>query len=480
MITKQIGNCQGKLWHCADTNGNEKFSVFADTLISLSQDVFAGRLNTQTFIFKGDPFQIKSIEKNVQIKRGNPEYYLQEKSGLIQLSPLKGEIKNQSKKFDKVSFWNDQLLARTSGKWFYQPSKPEELLIDSFRIGENQLILFIPNGLVKIDMDLRQKFIPVSGKEKILSPGLNFVKIDNTWIPLESGIPIPERGKSFWWGNNILVDSSKGVTYVEGQSFSVKLRSDSIKAISKNFLLIKDRKQQIIITSLGKKIKLLHFSDIVIVSDTQVAVKNKKNWILIGLSGQKYNVNTSISTLKSLRGGNIIVKAGKRYGFIDPGGFIRISCRYDSVLDFEENLAGAKLGNSWGFLDKNERLQIQPNFQKVSSFLNGLAVVKKNEKCGLISTGGQFATPLDYEEILPFTPTGWLLRRGNWWGYATKNGEITITPRFFNIIGATSTLMKIQRDGKSGLMNRSGKLILDLEYKFIQVDKEFSNIIFYQ
>jgi len=383
-------------------------------------------------------------------------------------------------RFEEIKFWNNQILAKTKKNWLFQPGKPEELACDSFRIGNNQLFLFVENGFVKIGLDLKQKFIPISGKEKKLSPAGNFVKIENTWIPIDSGIPIPERGKSFWWGNNILVDSSKGKTYVEGQNFSVKVPTDSITVISESFLLLKNSKESFLVTNRGKKIKIPTSSEIVSVSDTQCAIKTKKNWILIGLSGQKNNINPSVTSVKFLQNGYICVQAGKRFGFIDPGGFIRIACRYDSVLGFEENLVGAKLGNSWGFLDQNERLQIQPNFQKVSSFLNGLAVVQKKEKYGLLSSTGQFSVPLEYDEILPIQNNGWLIRKGKWWGYATKKGEITITPRFFNIIGATSTLMKIQRDGKTGLISRSAKMVLDLQFKRIHIDTKSSTLLYYQ
>ena len=468
------------MWNCADTNGLQKFSVFADTLFSLNQNLFAGKVGEQTFVFKEDPFQIETIQKDIRVKKGNSEYYIIEKSGFMYLEPIRGLVKNPRKQFDEIRFWNDQILARSAKKWLFQPGKPEELAVDSFRVGENKLILFVKNGIVKVGLDLNQKFISTPEKDKIFSPAFNFVKIENTWVPLDSGIPIPERGKSFWWGDNILVDSSKGIGYIEGQIFSVKLRADSFSIINKRFLFLRNSRESFLITDEGKKIKIPKALNVVSISDSQCAIKTKKKWILIGISGQKSNVNSSVTALRHLRNGYISVQAGKRYGFIDPGGFIRIACRYDSVLEFEENLAGAKLGNNWGFLDQNERLQIQPNFKKVSSFLNGLAVVQKNEKYGLISSGGQFVLDLDFDEILPFHQNGWLIRRGKWWGYATKKGEITITPRFFNIIGANSTLMKIQRDGKAGLINRSGKLILDVQFKFISVETEFSNLLYYR
>ncbi len=387
--------------------------------------------------------------------------------------------KNSLRNFDEVQFWNNQILVRIGKKWLFQPGKSEELFADSFKFFKDNLILLVENGLVKIDASLKQKFFPISSKEKALSPNGNFVKIDNIWVPIDSGVPIPERGKSIWWKENILVDKSNETVYVESSNFSIKFTADSFSIIDNSFLYIKTKKEAYLVTYLGSKIKIPNISQIVSVSDTQCAYKTKNNWELISISGQKNNVNQSITAIGNSRNGYIKAKAGKRFGLIDLNGFIRIACRYDSLLAFEENLIGAKIGNSWGFLDQTERLKIQPNYSNVSSFKNGLAVVQKNEKHGLITPEGSFILGLDYDEIVPFGKKGWLVRKGKFWGFAKKNGKITISPRFFNIIEATLTLMKIKRDEKYGLISESGNMILDLKFKSILIDPETLNVFYY-
>ncbi len=451
-------------------------------MFPISNDQFAGKIGNQSFIFKDDPFQIKSLEKNIKIFKGNSEFYIVEKSGGLQLHPLqlKGNTKNYLRNFDEIRFWNNQILARIGQKWHFQPGKSEELVADSFKFFKDQLILLVENGLIKVDIELKQKFFPISSKEKVLSPLGNFAKVDNIWVPIDSGIAIPERGKSIWWKKNILIDKSNDIVYIESPNFSLKFISDTFSIISNSFLYVKNKKESLLVTEFGLKINIPNTSQILSISDTQCAYKNKNNWVLVGISGNKNNVNQSVSGVGNMRNGYIKARVGKRFGLIDASGFIRIACRYDSLLEFEENLIGAKIGSSWGFLDQTERLKIQPNFNAVSSFKNGLAVVQKNEKYGLISPEGNFILNLDYDEITPFAKKGWLIRKGKWWGYATKNGKITISPRFFNIIEATTTLMKIKRDEKYGLISQSGKMILDLQYKFISLDQETLSLLYLQ
>jgi len=466
------------MWHCADLKGKIKFSVLADTIFQLDKDLYCIQTGNRHILFENDPFHPVFGLKDFKIRRGNSKYYLAEKGGIVSLISLKTPSKISKLQFLDIKIWRGQMLGKTNSNWIFQPGEPEEIKADSFRILNDALFLFTENGLLKVDSSLKKRFIPVSGNKRILSPNGKFAKLDNVWIPIEGGLPIQERNKSFWWGDCILINSIKKTIYVESQSFSMQFKVDSMFVIDQHFICIRNQKEFSLVSSLGKKImipKPLAFKSL---NDTICGIKTKKSWFLFGISGQKCKVNPSVSELGMMKNGFIMAKAGRRYGFIDESGFIRIACRYDSLLDFNDGLAAARLGKVWGFLDKYERLQIQPHYTTIGSFFNGNAIAQKDEKYGIINKTGMPIVPFQYEKISISKNGGWYVQKNKWLGFVNESGSISIPPRFFNIIEAPLYLNITIRDGKSGLISNLGEQILQLNCKKIIVEPDFLTLFY--
>ena len=58
-------------------------------------------------------------------------------------------------------------------------------------------------------------------------------------------------------------------------------------------------------------------------------------------------------------------------------------------------------GRKWGYLDKSGEIRIKPQYEEVCSFFNGLAGVKKKDKWGFIDKKNQVKIPFDYDILKP-------------------------------------------------------------------------------
>ena len=79
-----------------------------------------------------------------------------------------------------------------------------------------------------------------------------------------------------------------------------------------------------------------------------------------------------------------IIDENDKWGFLNRNGEQVITCKYDSVNPFREDLASVSLNNKWGFIDKNDNIAIQFVYDDAKSFKHGLAVVKQHNKYGFI------------------------------------------------------------------------------------------------
>jgi len=473
------GYGQPKNWKCTDLDGKLKFSVFADSLFALNEDIYCIRLGGETILFNKSPFQPVWREKNAVFKPGNKEKCFLKLNGTIQIFDLLTLKTLQGYLFSKVELWRNQILGKRENDWVFQPGLPTEMVADSIKASDRLLFLYSRRGLVCVDSNLNQSYYPVSGEKIEISPYLNYVKSDSNWIPVGQGKAIKAFESAFWWNRDFLADKNKDSIQFKSQSISFSKRGDSVIYINQSFALLFSAKNQFLITTSGKSIRIPSPENIVQIEDTMLAVKTSKGYLFVGISGQKTKVNSSVSALGMVHEGLISSKAGRRYGFVDRSGYIRIACRYDSTLNFEEGLAAIKLGNFWGFVDREEKIKIQPNFSSVTSFQNGYSIVSKDGKYGLIDKSGYFLLPLVYDSILKMPGKGWRIVKNSWSGFANTNAQITITPRFFNIIEASTNLLKICRDGKTGIFYKNGKPLFDLNFEDIQIDNHNFNLFIF-
>ena len=167
------GYGQPKNWKCTDLEGKLKFSVFADSLFALNEDIYCIRLGGETILFNKSPFQPVWREKNAVFKPGNKEKCFLKLNGTIQIFDLLTLKTLQGYLFSKVELWRNQILGKRENDWVFQPGLPTEMVADSIKASDRLLFLYSRRGLICVDSNLNQSYYPVSGEKIEISPYLN-------------------------------------------------------------------------------------------------------------------------------------------------------------------------------------------------------------------------------------------------------------------------------------------------------------------
>lgn len=411
-----------------------------------------------------------------------PGFYLQEDESGISLMETKTGKRVSQRRFERIIKSESGLLAKEKQKpfWIWRPGQPEELEVDSFSENTRNQLLWTSKGMVIVDKNQRTNFVSLPPSNRKFSPGFDYLLTDSQWICLDKRQPdFFHFPGGIWWNDTAYLDTLKKLVFLQTPTQVRKKIADSVSIASNQFLILKQKKSWFVLTSIGKKIKTQKPTGWKILNDSLLAIKTSKNWQIVTLAGNQAEVNKTISELHNFQDGLVLAKAGRRFGFIDLHGFIRIACRYDTILPFFNGRAAFRLENQWGCLDKNEKIIIQPHFEEITGFRNGIAAARRDKKWGIINTVGEIILPFEYDSISPERLSGWKIQRKGWKGWADLEGKIRIQPKYFNSIEVSGSWHKVIRESRLGLINPTGTTILSTDYQYITFHKTQGLILYY-
>lgn len=167
-------------------------------------------------------------------------------------------------------------------------------------------------------------------------------------------------------------------------------------------------------------------------------------------------------------------------GFIDKTGKEVIPLIYDEGNDreprgFSEGLAAVKKNDKWGFIDKSGQVVISIQYDYCENFYNNLALVGLNSKIGFINKAGKVIIPLKYNA---YRSNGDKMDGSSFHLGLAKvilNNELIFIDTIGNIVVSSKSqwdeiydfkngLSKVEKGGKYGLIDKSGKIITPIIY----------------
>lgn len=469
---------QTKQWDVFDLKGGRKFSVSADTVYALLENLYCIRLGSESFIVNGELFNLVTRSRNEKFLPITKSFFMSDNGKVVRLYNQKNSQQPLPHVFKSITVWNGRILGKTDVRCMLNPTEPDEMVADSFRIEARRLLLFREDGILEVDSSMKTRFFPLRTSNPDLNYYSSYVRSDTLWKPVSgAGYDFVIRPRCFWWNDTLLLDSVGQNVYWQSPHTARTRIADSIYVISNRFSLIRKKSSFYILSPTGKRFKVPSVKKVLDLRDSVCAVQTKSRWILVSESGNRYPVSKTISELGIVQEGMVMVKAGKRYGYIDLMGFIRISCRYDSLLPFHSGISAARLGSVWGFLDRDEKLKIQPHYQRTGSFCQSLVPVEKEEKWGLLNREGDFVQTCSFDFIQPARFLGWKTVKGNWTGWLNTDGKILLANRYTDIIEPCSGLLQVLRDGKTGLFSSEGIAVLPIQFVKIYTDPKTQTLI---
>ena len=217
--------------------------------------------------------------------------------------------------------------------------------------------------------------------------------------------------------------------------------------------------------------------------------------------------------------------ASGKYGFINIEQDTLISFKYDDLGVFTQGLAPAKFKGKYGYIDRQGQVVIPFKYETETYFYDsGLAIAKRDGNFGFIDKAGNEVIPIAFEKVdQSMTDTIVLVSKGDKWAFYLNNGERKTDFKYDEIVqtfikvgertkssifGNGLALVKkddqkayintsfeeivpfgtydvaetfqnnlaiVAKKGKFGIIDTSGKVVLPLEYDFIEHPSEYSN-----
>lgn len=169
------------------------------------------------------------------------------------------------------------------------------------------------------------------------------------------------------------------------------------------------------------------------------------------------------------------VKLLGKYGFVNKHGNIIIPIIYDYADNFHEEIARVQLGAKYGYVSITGDLNILPIYDSASCFINGIARVKVNNHFTYLqkknkSLVTQLKTDGSNDGLL-------IVRFNKRFGCVDLNG-VEIVPPVYDTIEYFTDYLKVKNGKNYGLIDKKGKLVTEVKYKFIGAFSEGVAIVY--
>lgn len=174
--------------------------------------------------------------------------------------------------------------------------------------------------------------------------------------------------------------------------------------------------------------------------------------------------------IESYNGNILRVKKDAQYNLLDPAGNVMFSKWYASLYLHDETLFIARYQGKDGVIDLQENTVIPFEYEKIErSYLDGpiTYIVQKNGKYGLIARDGTVPVPIQYDYLRNFSGGNLIASRDNKKGIISKEGKV-LMPVDYEEIERNDRNIVVRKNGKFGLLTRDFQPLLPMEYDDIQ------------
>lgn len=153
----------------------------------------------------------------------------------------------------------------------------------------------------------------------------------------------------------------------------------------------------------------------------------------------------------------------KKYGFIDTMGKLKIPYIFDDAHIFLNGFAAVKTKNKYGYIDTLGRIVIPTNYDGVSYFINDLAVVYKDNKAGIINRANEVILPFNFD-LLSSGDNRRLINKknnGSQFGLVSVDGQTILENKYSMIAHFQNTFYLAEKDKKWELFDSLGQLVFN-------------------
>ncbi len=200
-------------------------------------------------------------------------------------------------------------------------------------------------------------------------------------------------------------------------------------------------------------------------------VRNKDGFAFIDKTGKVALSSPFGQSTGSFHNGLARTEFGQRYGYINETGKMVIPEQFTEAQAFSEGLAAVEYSKygPYGYIDASGRTVVKPQFTMALDFYKGLARVRGELNWGIIDKTGKVVLDQRFGEI------GWITDKviavqppfataKPLWGFYDRSGQPILDCQFQSAVFLGDSQAVVKKDGKWGVVDAAGKLIVPNEY----------------
>lgn len=155
-------------------------------------------------------------------------------------------------------------------------------------------------------------------------------------------------------------------------------------------------------------------------------------------------------------------RMGEDYGFIDHKGDVVLRPDCDSVSSFQEGRAYFSIDGLYGYLDKTGKTTVGSVYEDAGYFRDGLAPVMRNGGYGVIGIEGEEILSPEYDYVI--IGDDFITAGKDGLEYCFDRDGRKCLEEGWSSINVWKGVFSVTQNGKMGLIDRDGNILLEPEY----------------
>ena len=183
--------------------------------------------------------------------------------------------------------------------------------------------------------------------------------------------------------------------------------------------------------------------------------------------------------------GFAVIKKDNQYGLIDTLGNVKIQSQYDFLNDVHLGVASFKKAEQWGLVDFHGKELTPAKYQEIKRVYKGVIAAKMADKWAIISPLGEELSAFEFDEVkirensestvrdfglkeVDFDEGYLLVSKDGKWGLVDMKGKVIIPTIYDYIYQFTNGVAIVKMNEKYGLINAKGTRISEIKYDRIE------------
>lgn len=285
---------------------------------------------------------------------------------------------------------------------------------------------------------------------------------------------IYDRGTENFSDGLALVRLDKKYSYIDETGKALPpLFFDDARSFYKGVAIVKSLDKYILIDKKGKTLKEFNYNSIGYQKQDVVNVELENKVGRIDIQTGKEIIPPIYDKIESIEDDfSSWAQLNNKWGLIDKMGkvIVPIQYVYKNRIYKTDNTFVVKKDNKYGLLDAGNRKELtEIKYDSIGRFNDGFAMVKLNNRFGFIDISGKELKQPTMEFVRDFSEGVAIVYNADQWLILEKNGkELPLInnrdPQYENVESFEGGLAKVTSLGKTGYINKSGRVIIPLIY----------------